>query len=87
MRCVVSTPFGRPVDPEVKPILAIVSGPSAARASSTARVGTVRTRSPMPTACAGTSGRTTSSTRAYASPSSANTSPGVHRSTISRTRA
>ena len=41
MRCVLMTPFGWPVEPEVKRIFAIVSGPTLACAASTAGVGCV----------------------------------------------
>ena len=39
MRWVLMTPLGSPVEPEVKRILATVSGPTRAKASSTAAVG------------------------------------------------
>src|SRR6185503_5136784 len=39
MRWVLITPLGSPVDPDVKRILATVSGPTAAKAASTAGVG------------------------------------------------
>ena len=42
MRCVLITAFGSPVEPEVNRNLAIVSGPTRACASSTARVGFAR---------------------------------------------
>ena len=45
MRCVLITPLGRPVEPEVNRILATVSGPTAALARSTALVGRVARRS------------------------------------------
>ena len=38
MRCVLITPFGWPVEPEVNSSLAMVSGPTRSCASSTARV-------------------------------------------------
>ena len=82
MRCVVSTPFGRPVEPEVNPILATVSGPSAARALVDRRASARSARrSPMPLGLRSTtSGRTTRRARARTRrASSANTSPGVHR--------
>src|SRR3974377_809877 len=41
IRCVVTTPFGLPVEPDVKRILAIVSAFTRAWASSTADVGVV----------------------------------------------
>ena len=41
MRCVLTTPFGAPVEPDVNRIFAIESGPSRANASSTAAVALV----------------------------------------------
>ena len=38
IRCVLITPLGDPVDPDVKRILAMVSGPTRAAASSTSSV-------------------------------------------------
>src|SRR5919202_3981199 len=45
MRWVLITPFGKPVEPEVKRTFATVSGPTAPDAAATAPVGHVATRS------------------------------------------
>src|SRR5436190_1720193 len=45
MRCVLITPFGVPVEPDVNRILATVSGPTRANAASTRSVGCVASSS------------------------------------------
>ena len=88
MRWVLITPFGMPVEPEVKRILATLSGPTLANAASTSAPGGVASRSPKGVAArpGGGLALTTSSmpSRSRASsalakraPSAANTSPGV----------
>ena len=93
MRCVLITPFGRPVDPDVKRILAIVSGPTRACASSTAAVAGVRSISAngvagnpsgadADTINSVPDGRTERRAASYEAPSAANTRAGLMRSKI-----
>jgi hypothetical protein len=94
IRCVLMTPFGRPVEPEVKSTLAIVSGPTRSRASSTAGVtSAARAANGVTGTCAGAlvdvttsvpGGSTCASARSKAAPSAAKTRPGPSRSTICR---
>ena len=87
MRCVLITPLGSFVDPEVNRNLAIVSGPTPAWAASTADVGAVASKSaklsvsrpsraPSPRTTGVSPGTTAAIALPYAGPL-ANTSPGV----------
>jgi hypothetical protein len=85
IRWVVTTPFGRPVEPEVNRTLATESGATLAAAWRTAAVGVVsssRGRSP-PTTCGGGPGRLATA-GANASGCSAKTSPGRTSSAMAR---
>src|SRR5579863_10513607 len=86
--CVLITPFGWPVEPEVNRILAMVSGPTPACAASTAAVGCVAARSAnsvaflfgggvLVTAISTFSGTVAAIARANAAPLAAKTNPGV----------
>ena len=98
MRCVLITHFGTPVEPEVNRNLAMVSGPTASCAASTAAVGRLA-QSRRRRWCGGlaiglrvsttstSAGTTASIARAKALPSAAKTRPGVIRSKIVRSRA
>ena len=94
IRCVFSTPFGVPVDPEVKRIFAIPSGLKDANAAATATLGSVASRadrsctsgySPL-LAITGPPG-SASSAGPKALASSANTAPGLISLAIARIRA
>src|SRR5262245_1930214 len=76
MRWVLTTPFGIPVDPEVKRILAGESGVNAANASSTAGVGDVSKRSTIGVGVAPTA----ASAGEYLCGSLTNTRPGCSNS-------
>ncbi len=93
MRCVLMTPLGLPVEPEVNRNFAMVSGPTLACAASTASVGSRREQigEQRGGAVAGGLAVTTISTprgtaasiaRANILPSAANTRPGVRVSMI-----
>ena len=91
IRCVLMTPLGTPVDPDVNRSLPTVSGPTLAKASSTAGPGEVFTSSssrsaserfPCATSVAMSPATTASSAVAKASASAANTSPGFVSSAI-----
>ena len=93
MRCVLITPFGRPVDPEVKRILAMVSPFTLACASSTAAVtGVARSAlkgvegidagADVETTSSQPRGSASVSARSNAAPSAANTRPGSIRAKI-----
>ena len=93
MRCVLITPFGWPVEPEVNRIFAMVSGPTLACAASTAAVGVVAARSANSvalrfggglavTAISTSCGTVAAMARAKASPLAAKTRPGVRMSTM-----
>ncbi len=95
IRWVLITPFGVPVDPEVRRIFATVSGPSAVKVRSTSAWGSVASRSSSAsvpgctaraTTATGTRSATDASAGPNAAPSSAKTMPGVHRPAIARTR-
>ena len=76
IRCVLTTPFGVPVDPDVNRIFAALSGPTAANARSTSVVGAAGIASNRGTAIV-------ASARANASPS-AHTAPGARIATSAR---
>ena len=71
MRCVFSTPFGAPVEPEVNRIFAITSGLSVANAPRTASPGAVARSSPIVSAPA----RSPEPTIAGTSPSASSAAP------------
>ena len=79
IRCVFTTPFGTPVDPDVNKIFATVSGPTPANRSTTADVGTVAAHSrssSRPAMVSPEPAAATSMALPYASESSANTTAG-----------
>ncbi len=72
MRWVLITPFGVPVEPEVKRIFATLSGPMRAKAASTSAVASAASSSANGVACAPTA----ASAGANAAGSAVHTSPG-----------
>src|ERR1043165_6411655 len=88
MRCVLMTALGAPVDPDVNRNLAIVSGPTASCAASTAGVTASSSRpTSSPYTTSTPAGTAAAIAGAYAPRCDAYTSPGVSSSTIPRSRA